>query len=227
MCTYYDVVEAHSCVEPIGFVLNKDLVGSWQRPPGRNILLVNCVVLLLINLLSVSTENSLDKTLHTLTKQSSNENEWASYKTYHILPRSTACKVQSSQGFFRGNLKEILMGDRATWSHHKGRALCPRYICTQQNIHNLMHDHHPLAALLALNATATSQHHFQAKLLLLMHAWQLQMSTRATTPSTDMSLKERQLGLMASSVDPERFHCTCSEGLCWAGSVSCEGILDE
>ena len=153
MCTYYDVVEAHSCVEPIGFVLNKDLVSSWQRPPGRNILLVSCVVLLLINLLSVSAKN-----------------HW----TYHTLPRSTACKGQSSQGCFRGNLKEILMGDRATWSHHKGRALCPRYICTQQNIHNLMHDHHPLAALLALNATATSQHHFQAKLLLLMHAWQLQ-----------------------------------------------------
>ena len=28
MCTYNDVVETHSCIEPIGLALNKDLVSS-------------------------------------------------------------------------------------------------------------------------------------------------------------------------------------------------------
>ena len=28
MCTYNDVVETHSCIEPIGLVLNKDLVSN-------------------------------------------------------------------------------------------------------------------------------------------------------------------------------------------------------
>ena len=96
------------------------------------------------------------------------------YKPYRILSRSTACKVQSSQRLLQRELNGDLNG---RWSYMatppRERVLCPRYICTQQNTHNLMHDHHLLAALLALNVPTTSQYHFQAKLLLL-HAWQLQ-----------------------------------------------------
>ena len=100
-----------------------------------------------------------------------------------FCPGPQLAKCSPPKGFSRENSMEILMGGGATWAHHRGRALCPRYIHTQQNIHNLKHDHYLLAALLALNVTTTSQHHFQAKPL-LHHAWQLQMSAWATTPST-------------------------------------------
>ena len=100
------------------------------------------------------------------------------------MPRSTACKVQSSQRLLQGKLNGDLNEGRSYMATPpRERVLCPRYIRTQQSIHNLMHDHYLVAALLALNVTATSQHHFQAKLL-LHHAWQLQMSAQATTYST-------------------------------------------
>ena len=102
-----------------------------------------------------------------------------------FCPGPQLAKCSPRKGFSRENSMEIIMGGGATSPCPQGREhyVQGSYKHTQQSIHNLMHEHYLLAALLALNVTTTSQHHFQAKLL-LRHAWQLQMSAWATTPST-------------------------------------------
>ena len=129
-------------------------------------------MLLLINLLSVSAKNSLDKTLHTLTKQSSNENEVSELQDIPHFAQVHSLQSAVLPRLLQRELKGDLDGGRSYMVTPQGREhyVQGTYIRTQQNIHNLMHDHYLLAVLLALNVTATSYHPFQAKLLLLLYA---------------------------------------------------------